>query len=613
MTSKRKQRSKTLILQNILINWEETEISPLYTRQTGSIKKGEEALVFGEGALLATDTYFNIFSINKWKRYCDLDAVLLSLSFKGDFLLQMINAYCVDTETIHHVILEKALHTSGGRELALEVPDCQRGVVYFTLKALTEGSSLRRARYISREEASKEVKLALNICTFKREKYLLRNLSVLRDNFLGDPDSELYGRVEIFITDNGNTIDIASVADSGVHIVHNLNLGGTGGFTRGLIEILKLKKSLGISHVIFMDDDVEIEPESLVRTYAMLTFLRKEYSGAFIAGAMLRLDRKYIQHENGARWEEGKCKFLGRGVDLRNFSEVVRNEEEKDRDYAAWWYCCVPAEIVRADNLPVPFFIHEDDVEYSLRNAKHIISLNGIAIWHEANEHRRVSSNEYYNLRNMLIVNALHCPHYSIGKVRRQVLTALLVAMSRFRYKDMYLIAQAVEDFCKGPKWLLKVDAAGYHQEIQRRGYSFQEIGDLLGSAVMKAPGQRSSQEGFKYQISHLGSVREICGLAIQILSLNGYLLPPDNRLQAYYMNVHPVSLYRAGRLLLFDDADGKGIVTKRSVKQLPVMLRIYGRLLVLLQKKYKKSCREYRACFKELRSVRYWKRALKV
>ena len=78
-------------------------------------------------------------------------------------------------------------------------------------------------------------------------------------------------------------------------------------------------------------------------------------------------------------------------------------------------------------------------------------------------------------------------------------------------------------------------------------------------------------------------------------------------------MNVHPVSLYRAGRLLLFDDADGKGIVTKRSVRQLPVMLKIYGRLLVLLQKRYKKSCREYRACFKELRSFRYWKRALKV
>lgn len=602
-----------MILQNVLLKHEEDENSLLYIRKTGSITKMAEKLIFAEGAVLTTDTYFNIFSLSKWRKYCDLSTVSLDLSVKGGFLLQVINACRSGTETIHHVVLEKLLHTPSDMELTIEIPDCQKGILYFTLKALTEGSCLKSARYTCRKEPPGEVRLALNICTYKREKYLLKNLSVLRENFLHAPASGLYGQVEVFITDNGNTIDVPSVTESGVHVFHNPNLGGTGGFTRGLIEIMKLKKSLGITHVVFMDDDVEIEPESLVRTYAMLKYIKREYCGAFIAGAMLRLDRKYIQHENGALWKEGKCQFLGRGADLRNFSNVVLGEEEQNRDYAAWWYCCVPAEIVRTDNLPVPFFIHEDDVEYSLRNAKHIIALNGIAIWHEANEHRRVSSNEYYNLRNMLIVNALHCPHYSIRKMRRQVLTALLVAMSRFRYKDMGLIAQAVEDFCKGPKWLLKVDAAHYHQEIQRRGYSFQEVDGLLENAVMKAPGQRSSQEGFKYQISHLRSIREICRLAIQILSVNGYLLPPDNRLQAYYMNVHPVSLYRAGRLLLFDDADGKGIVTKRSVRQLPVMLKIYGRLLVLLQKRYKKSCREYRACFKELRSFRYWKRALKV
>jgi len=589
------------------------ENSLLSIRENGSIAREAGGLVFGKGARLATNTYFNAFSISKWRKYCNLGTIFVTLSVKGDFVMQMFNSYRDGSGTITHMLWEKELHTQNKTEQNLEVPDCPKGVVYFTLRALTEGSCLQRASYTVKEEAPEEVKLALNICTFRREKYLLKNLSVLKENFLHNPDSVLYGHMEIFITDNGNTLDAACLREPGIHVVPNRNLGGTGGFTRGLMEILKVKQKSGITHVIFMDDDVEIEPESMVRTYAVLKFLKKEYGDAFIAGAMLRLDAKHIQHENGALWKEGKCEFRGRGLDLRNFSNVVLNEEECGRDYAAWWYCCVPAKTVRPDNLPAPFFIHEDDVEYSLRNAGHILTWNGIAVWHEANEHRRVSANEYYNLRNMLIVNALHCPQYSLKKVRRQVLTALLVAVFRYRYKDMALISQAVEDFCKGPKWLLKVDAAGYHQKIQQRGYSFEDVEGLLDSAVMKAGSQRSAQEGFKYQAGHLGSFRETVRFILQILTVNGYLLPPRESLEAYYMNVHPVSLYRAGRLLLFDDADKKGILTERSVGQLFAMLKIYGRLLMLLQRKYKRSCRQFRAHSRELCAMDYWTKALQL
>lgn len=602
---------KKLILQNVLLKKEENQL--LYIRETGNIKKEAGGLFFREGAKLSTNTYFNLFSISKWKKYCSLERVFLGLSVRGDFVLQVINSYRDGSGTISHVIMEKELHTFAQTELNFEVPDCPKGVVYFTLKALTEGSCLQMACYRGEGNALKKVKIALNICTFKREEYLKRNLEILKQNFFQGSDSVLGGQIEVFITDNGNTLDAVSMNGPGIHVFPNRNLGGTGGFTRGLLEIIKVKESLGITHVIFMDDDVEIEPESLVRTWAMVSLLKKEYRNGFIAGAMLRLDAKNIQHENGALWKEGKCRFWGRGLDLQNFSGVVRNEEECERDYAAWWYCCVPAGTVRPDNLPAPLFIHEDDVEYSLRNTKHIITLNGIAVWHEANEHRRVSSNEYYNLRNMLIVNALHCPKYTLGQVRRQVLTALLVALSRCRYKDMALIRWAVEDFCKGPKWLLSVDAAAYHQRIQEQGYSFEDVSALLKTAVMKTDTQRSSQEGFKYLASHAKTPGQIGRLILQVLSVNGYFLPPDKRLKAYYMNVHPVSLYRAGRLLLFDDKDRKGIVTERSVKQLFVMLKIYGRLLVLLQMRYKRSCRRYRAHFRKLRSADYWKKALQL
>lgn len=598
-----------MTLQTILTHY--TENALLYTRQTGRITQTPEGLLFSEGSGLATNTYFNVFSMGKWKKYCDLSRIFLTVTFKGAFLLWIIHTRRDGAELTDDVLLETKLQSEAFAEERIDFPDCKNGVIYFKLEALEEGSCFRSARYETERGGVRDVKIALNICTFKREQYLLRNLAVLEQSFLCNPSSPLGGHLEVFVTDNGRTLDIDGLCRPGIRIVHNPNLGGTGGFARGLMEIMEVKEKTGITHVIFMDDDVEIEPESIARTYALLRLLKRKYDRAFIAGAMLRLDQKYIQHENGALWREGKCRFYGRGLDLRSFSNVVLNEEVYERDYAAWWYCCVPSEILRRDNLPVPLFIHEDDVEYSLRNARQIITMNGIAIWHEANGHRRISANEYYNLRNMLIVNALHCPHYSAGKAKRQVLTALLVAVFRFRYKDMYLIAQAVTDFCKGPHWLLRVNAAKYHQMIQQRGYSFQDMTSLLAEASTEMCAQDRPMDGFKYRIRQAASPYSICRLLVQLLTFNGYFLPAKRKVQAHYMNAHPVTLFRAGRLLLFDDADGKGILTRRRMGQVFEMARIFGRLLRVIDTGYRKSCREYRREYGRLKAAGYWEKAL--
>lgn len=110
--------------------------------------------------------------------------------------------------------------------------------------------------------------------------------------------------------------------------------------------------------------------------------------------------------------------------------------------------------VVSPDNLPFPVFIHQDDTEYSLRDAKNIITMNGIAIWHEVADHKCILTNVNYNFRNTVIVNSKYCDNYNINTVKKQVRNKLLTALLRYRYKDMYLIAQAVEDFYKGSEWL---------------------------------------------------------------------------------------------------------------------------------------------------------------
>ena len=54
-----------------------------------------------------------------------------------------------------------------------------------------------------------------------------------------------------------------------VEIVTNPNLGGAGGFARGLWEHRRRGQA---THVLFMDDDVAFEPEVIARTVAFLRF-----------------------------------------------------------------------------------------------------------------------------------------------------------------------------------------------------------------------------------------------------------------------------------------------------------------------------------------------------
>ena len=75
-------------------------------------------------------------------------------------------------------------------------------------------------------------------------------------------------------------------------MVPNPNLGGAGGFARGLWEHRRRGRA---THVLFMDDDVAFEPEILARTVALLRFARR--ADLCIAGSMMRMDRPQIQFE----------------------------------------------------------------------------------------------------------------------------------------------------------------------------------------------------------------------------------------------------------------------------------------------------------------------------
>src|ERR1700737_3067460 len=61
------------------------------------------------------------------------------------------------------------------------------------------------------------------------------------------------------------------------------NLGGSGGYTRVMYEALK---NTDCQQILFMDDDIRIEPDSILRVLAMHRFARKP---TLVGGQMLNL------------------------------------------------------------------------------------------------------------------------------------------------------------------------------------------------------------------------------------------------------------------------------------------------------------------------------------
>ena len=174
------------------------------------------------------------------------------------------------------------------------------------------------------------------------------------------------------------------------------------------MEVLKANDGgEGFTNILLTDDDIVIEPETIYRTYTLMSYLKERYKTAFIGGAMLRLDRQNIQTEAGGVWNAGRLISLKHGLNLSDTEACLYNEVEEKAEYNAWWYCAMPLSLINYQNLPMPVFIRGDDVEYGLRNMKNLILMNGICVWHEPFENKYSSSMFYYIMRNRLIDNAV--------------------------------------------------------------------------------------------------------------------------------------------------------------------------------------------------------------
>ena len=360
-----------------------------------------------------------------------------------------------------------------------------------------------------------------------------------------------------------------------------------------MIEVINDDKD--VTHVLMMDDDVVLQPESLYRTYRILSLLKEQYLEAFIGGAMLRTDDQWFQTEAGGTWNSGRLISHKQGLDLRSVDACLYNEVEEGCEFNAWWYCVVPIKFIRKDNLPLPIFIRGDDVEFGMRNMKYLILMNGICVWHEPFEYKYSSSMYYYILRNRLIDNSVDNRPYSFKEFKKNFKEEFFRELFTLRYKNAQLLIDGVRDYLKGIEFLKESDGEALNKDVMSRGYKLQFVDEL--------------PVYFDYP-TYENTLRLVESKKSQVkrkLMLNGMFRKHDRMCFVPVIAPHIAYFYKAHTALNYDVASGKGFMTYFDRKEQIRLYKEYRSVMSEFKKNYKKVRKEFWDRKQEITSIDFW------
>lgn len=557
----------------------------------------EQLCRFSQGGHFTADTYFNSFSVGKWTKYTIIRNLQLRLTLAGDFTVRVHHAWKTANKLKDNIITEKHITAAQKQDVLVEVPLKDNvGIYYFELISHGSEGCYWGGSFETdiNPDLLADVKIAIGICTFRREAYVAHNMSILRRHILENPESPMYGKLEVFISDNGKSLDMSLATDS-IHIFPNRNLGGAGGFTRAMIEAKKVSAERSITHIMMMDDDVRLNTDSLLRTYTMLRLLKKEHREAFIGGHMLKIDSPNIQSEAADHWDLVAHHPVKYNYDLEKLNFVIKNEIEESINHFGWWYCCMPIDVVNENNLPLPIFIKRDDIEYGLRNGTKFITLNGICVWHEPFEYKYATYLEYYYFRNMCIINSRHRVSFSakrlIAEVRKRVLTFLM----RYRYKDAQLSLLGIQHYLQGIDWLKRQDGEQLNGEIMKHGYKKEPVGDVDFVFTHGVYEQNLVvEEGRKSKL-------------LRKLTANGWLLKANRNVVVPAYQPSLSLFYRASKVLNYEEVTNTAFITTRDYHAAWRILKMYFQTVRLIKRDYKRVTQEYRDRYDELTNIAFW------
>ncbi len=565
--------------------------------------------IFKKDGELSGNTYFNAFSSSKWHKYTVIDEVGISLQLKGSFELSLVKCFLADMETIESIVKQVSFSSDAIEECIFKYNyslDQFDGFYYIKIKSLTDESIFYGGQYFTTISPTCSVKIGAVICTYKREKFIYKNLELFKTRFLLNESSSLQKNLDLFVIDNAGSLDDTPFDHNQLHLIRNKNVGGAGGFTRGLIEVLK--KNALYTHVLFMDDDALLDVSSLEKTFYFLSYLKNEHRDLYIGGATLRLDKQNIQLEAGAVWNNNLLFNIKPNLNLSLVHDILLNELEESRSYNAWVFTCIPLITISDNNLPLPLFVRGDDMEFGLRNSKKILAMNGICAWHAPLHNKYSSFMLYYTLRNQLILNAIYDKNFTVNSAITLLRQNLIRELLFYRYENVDLIFKAFKDFLQGVPFFLKTDGEKLHKEIMSFAPPMKDFHELSRTDTPFL----YAKLNVSYQQVDGGKFKRI----LRKLSFNGYFLPMqlykkngwDNYGIVELTSAKPINFFRRKKVLQVDLVAGKGYITQINKKKFVKTWILFYRFVSKMKAgAYSKAIKSYYENRTKISNLKFW------
>lgn len=586
------------ILQNLVFpSLEMHSVSEeLYVRvfEGAKVSRSDKQINFyRKGALCVFDTFFNSLTIQTWKNKTAVRQIKLKLFGEGMFVLK-VKRHKLHTDIKHISEEQITLHPDGTVIDFSDLDNHSEGMLFFELMALTEENTyINKGYYFTELEPVNPVKLGVVITHFNRKNYVLPAINRVSNELLQNPYYK--DKIQLIVVDNSQNIE-ADEANQAI-VLPNKNLGGSGGFTRGLMY---LEEQKDYTHCLFMDDDASCEIESICRAYALLQYATLEKFA--VAGAQLRDAFPHHLYEKGARFDF-HCHPLHYDRNMKDIHQLLLAEyDDTPPNYGGWWFFAF--KIKDVVHYPFPFFVRGDDILFSLINKFNIVTLNGIGVWAEDFFIKEGVWTRYLMFRAEAVVNLLTNPNYDKKKLKKWFSRLYLDSLFSYNYSSAKSYKMAVEDLLFGTKSFTDdIDAS----RIRTKLAALPQFEKML-------PINRQDYDlQYPRHVSHrkMRMRKYIRKLTLNYILLPKCLMKKDTVYihQPKHFGAHLEHVYRYQNIYYEHEVSKTGYIAKFDKAELIQGYKDYYATLKLIDKCFDSAKAEYLNKIDELTSRAFWEK----
>ncbi|MDQ4215390.1 glycosyltransferase [Microbacterium sp. ASV81] len=433
------------------------EAPALYLRGD-AVAEGRSSFSVPPGSRGSFATYFNAFPAAIWASVSGIDRAALHLHAEGEGIHRLRG---VTADGAPCTLAE----ARGAGELILSTGSFPDGLTWVWLETEAGAGPVRVSDAEWRIDATtRPVRMDVAITTMNRVEDCALLIGALGDDELADV------LAHVVVVDQG-TDPIAPHAPAGdlrngvpVRVIAQDNLGGSGGFSRGMIEAL----DTDATHVLLLDDDVRIEAESIRRLHALAATAIGE---PLLGAQMLSMLDPTVLHSMGEQmdratmwWHSTEPELSAADLATHPLELTPGLRRFRPVDFNGWWMCLVPTAAIRRVGASLPYFIKWDDAEYGLRAAAaghRTVTIPGVALWHVpwTSKDDGLDWQAYFQLRNRIVTALVHerRPRRVLWATWAQDLNHILC----LQYGSGRLRNVALQDVLTGPEHLAETLRGG--------------------------------------------------------------------------------------------------------------------------------------------------------